>query len=169
MKKTTIIAALAVALAGVSINSYAAPATATLSVSAEIAANCTISTTAVAFSGYDPIVTNKSNPLTSTGKVTTTCTNGSAVTVTLGEGANADTATSTPDVPVRQLASGANRLAYFLYSDSGTTVWGNTAGTGKADTGNGAPKDLTVYGSMPANQNKPVGSYTDTVLATVTF
>lgn len=172
MKKSTIIAALAVVLAGVSINSYAVgTATSDLGVSASIAANCTISTTAVSFGGYDPIVTNKSVALTnSAGKVTTICTNGSAVTVTLGQGANADTG-STDAIPLRQLASGANRLSYFLYSNVGfSTVWGNTSGTGVADTGTGVASDLTVYGSMPADQNKPVGAdYADTVVATVTF
>lgn len=171
MKKSTIIAALAVVLAGVSINSYAAgTATSDLGVSAQIASNCTISTTAVAFGAYDPIVANKSTALTSNGKVTTVCTNGSAVKVTLGQGLNADTG-STDAIPLRQLASGANRLSYFLYSDLGlTTVWGNTDATGKADTGTGIASELTVYGRMPANQNKPVGAdYADTVVATVTF
>lgn len=170
MKKSTIIAALAVVLAGVSINSYAGTATSDLGVSAQIAANCTISTTAVAFGAYDPIVTNKSTALVSNGKVTTICTNGSAVKVTLGQGLSADTG-STDAIPLRQLASGANRLSYFLYSDLGlTTVWGNTDATGKADTGTGVASELTVYGRMPANQNKPVGAdYADTVVATVTF
>jgi spore coat protein U-like protein len=61
-------------------------------------------------------------------------------------------------------------LSYFLYQDSGhSTVWGNTAGTGKDDTGDGTAKALTVYGVIPKNQNLPASSYTDTVVATVTF
>lgn len=161
--------AIAVGGGAFGVNSYAGTSTDNLSVTATISANCTISTSAVAFGAYDPIVTNASSALDGTGTVTTTCTNGSAVTVTLGQGSNADTG-STDAVPLRQMASGANRLAYFLYSDSGrTTVWGNTAGTGKADTGTGAASALTVYGRVTAGQNKPTGSYSDTVVATVTF
>lgn len=79
-------------------------------------------------------------------------------------GANA----STPAAPLRQLASGASRLAYFLYRDSGhTTVWGN-AGVA-APTGTGAGVTNTVYGRVTAGQNKPAGSYTDTVVATITY
>jgi spore coat protein U-like protein len=166
MKKILLI----MALECISINSYADTYTANLEVSAQIATNCTISMTAVTFANYDPIVTNKSADLLDTGKVTTTCTNGSSVKITLGQGLNADTG-STDAAPLRQMASGTNRLAYFLYSDSGrTTVWGDTVDTSKADTGTGVASELTVYGRMPANQNKPAKSdYVDTVRATVTF
>jgi len=48
--------------------------------------------------------------------------------------------------PARQMANGANRLSYDLYSDAArTTVWGNTAGTGLGHTGTGAAVALTVY------------------------
>jgi spore coat protein U-like protein len=68
------------------------------------------------------------------------------------------------------MSNGTDVLKYDLYSDSGrTTVWGNTAGTGKTHTGTGSSTDLTVYGTLPHGQNKSVGSYSDTVLATVTF
>lgn len=150
--------------------SQAGTQTSSLAVNASVSANCTITTSAVAFGAYDPIVTNATNPLTGTGTVTVVCTNGSAVTVTLDQGANAATG-STDSVPLRQMKdTGADDLAYFLYSDTGrTVVWGNTAPTGENDTGNGAQQVLTVYGSVPAGQNVPAASYSDTVIATVTF
>ena len=44
---------------------------------------------------------------------------------------------STATVPLRQMASGANRLAYFLYTNVGlTTVWGAGAAS-RAYTGTG--------------------------------
>lgn len=166
MKKTV----LAMTLAGVSIDSYADTYTANLEASAQIATNCVISMTAVAFANYDPIVANKSADLLDTGKVTTICTNGSTVKITLDQGMNPDTE-STDAAPLRQMASGVNRLAYFLYSDSTrTTIWGNTVDTGKAYTGTGIASELIVYGRMPANQSKPAGTdYVDTVRATITF
>jgi spore coat protein U-like protein len=167
--KLVLVSAIALAAAGVSLDSHAAgTATSDLAVSASIAANCTISTSPVAFGAYDPITANKTTALNGTGSVTTTCTSGAAVTVTLGQGLN-----PIGDVnvaPVRQMASGANRLGYFLYSNTArTTAWGNTAPTGVADTGTGATSTLTVYGAITANQNQPTGDYLDTVLATVTF
>jgi spore coat protein U-like protein len=160
---------LAIGGAGFGVNSFAATATDNLAVSATVAANCTISTAAVSFGAYDPVGTHSATNLDATGTVTTTCTNGSAVTVILGQGANADTG-STDAVPLRRMTDATNFLAYFLFSESGrTTVWGNTAGTGLGDTGTGSTSDLTVYGRVGSAQNVPVGSYSDTVVATVTF
>lgn len=147
----------------------AATATSNLSVTATVSANCTISTSAVAFGTYDPVSTHASADLDGTGTVTVTCTSGSGATITLDQGSNPATG-STDAAPLRQMASGANRLAYSLYSDaSRTTVWGNTAATDVDHTGTGTATALTVYGRIPGGQNKPAGSYTDTVVATVTY
>lgn len=150
-------------------SSYAATDTANLDVSATVSANCTISTAAVAFGTYDPVVTHASTALTSTGTVTTTCTKDAAVAITLGQGANANTG-STDAAPVRRMISGTNYLSYQLYTDEArTAVWGNDATVDVPVTGTGTAVNTTVYGSVLAGQNVPAGSYTDTVVATVTF
>ena len=84
------------------VNSHAATNTGNLPVNAIVNASCTISTSPVAFGEYDPIVTNKSVALDGAGTVTTTCTLGSAATITLGQGANA-AAGSSDAIPVRQI------------------------------------------------------------------
>jgi len=148
----------------------AGTATSSLSVTATVSANCTITTQPVAFGAYDPIVANATNPLDGTGTVTVTCTNGSAATITLDQGA--DPAGGSSDAaPLRQMKdSGTDVLAYSLYQDTArTTVWGNTTGTGVAVTGTGAVDNVTVYGAVAAGQNVPATSYSDTVTATVTF
>ena len=161
--------ALASALAAFGANSHAAQVTGNLTVSADVNASCTISTSAVAFGEYAPIVTNKSVALNGQGTVTTICTYGSAAKITLSQGAN-PAGGSSDTAPLRQVASGANRLPYFLYQDTGrSTVWGNTAETSKSDTGTGSTSSLPVYGQIPANQFKPAGNYADTVVATVLF
>jgi spore coat protein U-like protein len=88
----------------------------------------------------------------------------------LGQGANADTG-STDAAPLRRLKdSGTNYLSYVLYSDSGrTALWGNDATVDVAATGTGVADAHTVYGRVASGQNKPAGSYSDTVVATVTF
>lgn len=161
-------AALASSLAGISLTSYAVTQTANLDVTATIAANCTISTTAVAFGAYDPIVANAgATAKDATGTVVTTCTTGSAPTITLAEGANAATG-STAAIPIRQMASGVNRLGYALYSDAArTVVWSNTGVA--TPTASGTAQSNTVYGRVSGGQNKPTGSYADVVVATVTF
>ena len=76
-------AALVFAAWVTSIRSEAASTSATLSVSASVANNCTISTAALAFSAYDPVVANASSNLDATGTVTIACTKGAASTIGL--------------------------------------------------------------------------------------
>lgn len=145
----------------------AATATANLSVSATINNNCTITTAAVGFPAYDPIVTHATAPDDSTsGSVTITCTKGSAATIGLGLGSNVSGS------QMRMLNGAANFLNYALYQDaSRTTVWGNS-GSGLLSpvaAPSKAPRAFTVYGRIPAGQDLPAGTYTDTVTATVNF
>lgn len=149
---------------------HAGTATSTMPVSATVAASCTINaTTALAFGAYDPIVTNKTTALNGSVAISTTCTNGSAATITLGQGANPAT-TSTDAAPLRRMISGTTYLNYNLYTSAGlTTVWGNTVPTGVAVSGTGTALSTTVYGSVPAGQNVLAASYSDSVIATVTF
>lgn len=169
--KTNLVAvSSAVALLALSGTASGATETANLTVSASVAASCSISTTEMAFGAYDPAVTHIATDLdAATGKVSVTCTNGETVTLTLGQGSNADAASTDID-PIRRMISGAELLSYDLFSESTrTTEWGNTAATGLDVTGTGAAVESTVYGRVGQNQQVPVGSYSDTVVATVTF
>lgn len=173
MKKSTIIAALAVVLAGVSINSYADTNTANLTVTASIAEACAVSTTAVAFLQYDPVNANKTADLeVAGGAVKTICSLGTTGTVLLDNGDNG-TGVGTPERFMKTGTGGANELlGYQLYSGGAhTTVWGGDKASGKAlATGTGLETILTVYGTIPAGQNLvKVGSYTDTVVVTIDF
>lgn len=167
LHKLTLASAVALA-AGWGSQAQALTATANLDVSAAVTASCTIATTALAFGNYDPVVTHASTPLDGTGTVTVACTTGSAVTITLSQGANPDTG-STAIAPLRRLINGTNFLSYSLFSVVGTTVWGEDASVGVPATGTGVADAHDVYGSVTAGQNVPAGAYTDTVVATVTF
>jgi len=165
----TVAGATALVLGGMS-GAQAGSAQQNLTVQTTVTANCTIGTTAVDFGNYDPIVVNLNTDKTGAGKVTVQCSNGASATVTLGQGANSDTGSS-DTVPLRRMKHGTvDFLTYTLYSDAGrTTVWGNTAPTGVAHAGDGTSTDIDVFGTLAKNQNVPVGAYTDTVVATVTF
>jgi spore coat protein U-like protein len=162
--------AATIAMALVSAAAHAGSASQNLGVTASVADNCVLSTSAVAFGGYDPVSANASSDLTGTGSVSVTCTTGASAKITLGQGLNADTG-STDSAPARRLTDdGTNYLTYQLYSDSArTTVWGNDTGSGVSHTGTGTAATLTVYGAITQGQNVPKGSYADTVVATVSF
>lgn len=161
--------ALTVAMATLfAASAFAGSATSNLGVSASVSDNCIIATADVAFGAYDPIVANASAPRLGTGTVTVTCTTDASAVLTLGLGAN-DNGGSASD-PARRLSDGSNFLSYTLFSNPGrSTEWGNDADTGVADTGTGTASAHTVYGSVAPAQNVPQGSYSDTVVATVTF
>ncbi|PKN49800.1 MAG: protein U [Deltaproteobacteria bacterium HGW-Deltaproteobacteria-20] len=140
-----------------------------LEVTADIVANCTIQATPIQFGNYDPIVVNLASPLDSTGAVTVTCTKGASAKIKLGQGENVG-AGSTDAAPVRRMTDETNFLSYSLSSVApGGTEWGNTDITGVSHTGDGSETELTVHGRVAAGQNVPIGSYADTVVATVTF
>jgi spore coat protein U-like protein len=62
-------------------------------------------------------------------------------------------------------------LNYNLYSNATWTAnWGNTLANGWAvGTGTGAVQTLIVYGQIAAGQALTVGTYGDTITATVTY
>jgi spore coat protein U-like protein len=145
----------------------AASATASLSVGATIVNNCTISTTPVTFSAYDPIGAHAShNDDSGVGTLTVTCTRGTAATIGLAPGANASGST-------RRMLNGTNNyLNYELYQDAGrNAIWGNTSGTALAPGAapSKAPRTFSVYGRIFAGQDLPAGNYADMVQASVNF
>ena len=173
--KKVVLGSLAV-LALAASPALAGSATANVSVSANIANVCTISTGAVAFGAYDPIVTNASSPLETSGAVTITCTKGASTTVGLGLGNNASGS-------VRKMKdTGSNLMTYELFqppdstpgtacSFSSPAVWG-TSGAGlftPAAAPNKNARTYNICGQVAAGQDLPFGSYTDTVVATVNF
>jgi spore coat protein U-like protein len=138
----------------------AATSTAAFAVTVTVQASCQITATALGFTTYTGALD------VATSAVTLICTDTTTYNVGLSAG-------STPGATVgtRQMASGPSRLAYALYSDAGRTVnWGNTVGTDTvAGTGNGNSQVLTVYGRVAAGQLVKPGTYSDTVIATVTY
>lgn len=145
--------------------SLAAAETASLTVSASVANNCTINTAAISFAPYDPVVANATAALDGEGRVTVACTKGVVPTIALGAGANATGST-------RRLASGSDLLSYELYQNSGhTTVWGSSGGGVLTPVAapSRTPRDFAVYGRIAGSQDVPAGTYNDTIVATVNF
>ncbi len=184
--KLVIRAALAmVAGLGIATTSWAqSTVTSSVTISATVPQTCTVSTSNVAFGTYDPVTTNSATgvDITTTGgangAVSVTCTKSSTgVTIDLGNGSNlAD--------PDRQMASGTERLKYQLYKAStqapaaacaSTNIWGVgiTGGTVLTPAtpawAAGTAKVFNICGFVAKAQDVAPGSYTDTVVATVTY
>ncbi len=125
------------------------------------ATTCTITLVDVAFGDYDVFATKATK---STGKVKVKCTSGADYTIALSAGFGTITS--------RVMTDGSYQLDYNLFTDSQhTTIWGDgTSGSVTVSgTGTGSNTAYTVYGLVPAAQNVPVGSYSDTITVTVTY
>lgn len=132
------------------------------SASATVATNCNISATNLNFGTVGLLTAN----VDATTTVAVQCTNATPYNV----GLNAGTGTGAT-VANRKMTSGTKTVTYSLYSNSGrTTIWGNTVGTDTVTgTGSGSTQSLTVYGRVPAQTTPAPATYTDTIVATVTY
>ena len=170
--KLAFISAVVAGSVGFSTASFAGSDATTLAIGASVSDTCSITTRALNFGDYDG--DGSSGKVHGTGGVTATCTLGGAAVITMGQGANAVTGpvASTDALPKRQMAgSSSDYLLYDLYSvgEEGT-VWGNTQATGLGFTASaGVNPEQTVFGTVQAAQNVAAGSYSDSVLVTITF
>ena len=139
------------------------------------ALDCTLSATGVAFGVYDAASTV---PTDSAGNVTVRCTHlgGGAVktsySIALSTGSSGAYAR-------RQMRAGTSLLNYNLFDDATRLqVWGNgtggstlVAGTLLVNPGNYVINEVShpIYGRIPPQQAADTGSYSDTILVTLTF
>jgi spore coat protein U-like protein len=173
--KTGLAIGLALLLSG---SALAGVGTSTLTARTQVNTNCTISTTPVSFGGYDPIGANKTSNLNANGVITIACVKGTSPTIGLGLGSNASGGTRR----MRNTTSPGNYLQYELYMPPGTapntactypgtTIWG-TVGPNLFSAGsapNKSPRSYNVCGTVPGGLNPLIGTYQDTVVATVNF
>ena len=167
--KRAILSAIVLGFAILATQSHADTGTSNMSVSATIKHSCSIETTPMAFGAYDGVVANASTALDAMATVISSCTSGAAALITMNAGNSAGSGSD--NMPFRQMNAGTGEyLVYQVYSDvSRKTIWGNSAPTGVALTGTGAPQTLTVYGSIPSAQIVPKGEYSDQIIVTITY
>lgn len=138
------LAVLAIALIAVS----AAPASAA----------CSVSSPGVAFGNYNAL---SSAALDGAGDITVNCDLLTSFTVKLSAGGGT--------IDQRVMSAGTSQLNYNLYTDSArTTVWGDGI-TGSTISTAGLIVLLTAYGRIPARQNVVAGSYSDSLVITVSY
>ena len=166
--KLAIVSAMLVGSAGFSTAGYASQTT--MVVTTSVAMACTVGAAALTFAAYDP---TSSSDQESSAEITSNCTYGGSAKITINEG-GAKTGDSSAAIPIRQMANTLNgntsRLGYFLYQDSNrSVVLGNTVDTGKGFTAVQGDTFTTVFAAIPHSQAATYGSYTDTVLVTLTY
>ena len=135
----------------------------TMQVSITIENACTVNAADLAFGAQDSLAAD----IDATADVTVDCSNQGAVDVAFSAGGSGDQT-------ARQMASaGGDTINYQIYSDSGRTspLGDGTGGTSRfAATSTGGSDTFRVYGRVPGGQGaKPVGAYTDSLTATLTY
>ena len=166
MRRILFVAAGLTALPVLYVTLDAQSATASMTVSANVSKNCTITTSVLNFGAYDPVAANATATLDGTGTVTVTCTKGAVAKVGLNAGSNAQGTTR------RMSQSASAFLTYEIYKDAAhTVVWGNgtTDSLDVPAAPNKNPRNFTAYGRVASGQDATVGTYSDTVVATVNF
>lgn len=159
----TLVLLVGAALA-VSSGAYAqSPATATLNVRANVAKNCTVAASPLAFPDYDTL---SETPATANTALSVTCTRGVEAEIGLSNGTNADGTTRR-----MRLGTSSDYLTYELFQDSSLTARWGTGGEAYAWTSpNRSAHSLTVYGRIPAGQDAAAGSgYADSIQVTVNY
>jgi len=135
----------------------------TFTVSATVTSNCIVSAATLNFGTQGVLVAN----VDATTTVSVTCTQAVAYTVGLDAGTG-----SGATVAARKMTGPASAtVTYSLYRDSARTqVWGQTIGTDTiAGTGSGSAQVSTVYGRTPPQTTPAPGTYTDTIVVTITY
>jgi len=124
---------------------------------------CSVSSTGVAFGVYDP---RSGTALDGAGTINVSCDQGASnVTITADGGGSGNKLS-------RRMTNGVSNLSYNLYTNSGrTSVFGDGTGGTSLFSFNSVNNSVSVsvYGRVAGSQNVTAGSYSDTLIMTVTF
>jgi spore coat protein U-like protein len=134
-------------------------------VTANVINDCTLNATNINFGSTGVLNTT----LSATGTLSVACTNNDAYSISLSAGGG-----SGASVADRRMtrSGGSDQVRYQLYQNASyTTPWGDgTGGTSTfGGTGSGGNQAFTVYGRVLPQTTPTAGSYTDTIMATITY
>ena len=132
------------------------------SATAAVVSSCNVSATNINFGSIGLLTGNTD----ATGTLTIQCNSTLPYTVSLDGGLSGAT-----NPTQRKMALSSTNIIYGLYSDSARSLpWGATVGTNTASgTGSGASQNLTVYGRIAPQTTPNPGTYTDTIVVTVSY
>lgn len=171
MKTNLIKAAVVIALSAAAAPAMAATTSTNVGITTTVIANCNVSSAPIAFGSYDSLAAGAT---TATGTLTLTCSQGTTPSIAIGLGGNASGAQR------RMIGAPGQFLPYNVYQPTANTPAATCTGA-TTDFPSAAPgfaltaapstaaRVYNLCGSIAAGLSVPVGSYSDTVLATITF
>ena len=143
-------------------------ATGNLSVSTTVNQNCAASSPTLDFGAYNPITTNATADLDSSTTISVACAFNDNVRLGFDLGTNALAGHCGPS-PQRCMANGNNYLSYNIYVSSTDRTAGTPWTSPVSETISGGSSTISIYGRVPGGQDASVGTYTDSVVATVYY
>jgi len=163
----------AIAFVGYSQAFATGTATSTFTTNAHIDSSCTMSVADLDFGAYDPFA---AGALTGKTDVTVTCTRGAVPTIAMDNGSHFN---GSLRAMITGTGGAGNELSYELFQPDAvgpsgaltTVAWGST-GVNVFNAGSAPDKNartVKLFGSIPAGQDSTVGTYADSVTATVNF
>lgn len=137
-------------------------ASASFTSTATVVSSCNVSATNINF-GTVGLLTATTD---AQGTLTVQCSATLPYTVGLDGGLSGAT-----DPTQRKMAFGGAYVIYGLYRDAARSLpWGSTAGVNTAaGTGSGLPQSLTVYGRIAPQTTPMPGTFTDTIVVTISY
>jgi spore coat protein U-like protein len=132
------------------------------SVTAIDASNCSVNASTLNFGSVGVL----GSAVIATSSITVTCTSALPYTIALDGGLSGAT-----NPTQRVMSQASQQITYGLYRDSARAqAWGDSVGTNTAaGTGSGLAQTLTVYGRVPMQTTPPPGTYSDTVVVTISY
>jgi len=126
--------------------------------------SCNISATPMSFGSR----TDLNSAQVSSNQISITCTNGVRYSVGLSNGANGGTS---PTNRLMANTATGQKISYGIFQNASLTQsWGTTAGTDIiSGTATGLTQIYNAYGQIPVQSTPPGGSYSDTVVITLTY
>jgi spore coat protein U-like protein len=142
--------------------------TGNFSVSTTVNQICRATSPTLDFGTYYPITANAATPLDSSTTITITCAFDQSLTLGFDQGANA-LASHCGASPQRCMSNGSNYLNYNIYATTSDRSSGSPWISPVPETISGGSATVSIYGRVPAGQDVSVGSYSDSIVATVYY
>lgn len=132
------------------------------SVNANVLTTCTINAANLDFGTAGFLSGN----VDSSNTITINCNSGLPYTISLDGGLSGAT-----NPTLRQMVNGADDVTYAIYQNAARTIpWGDLIGTNTiSSVGTGLSQVFTTYGRVPTQTTPPPGTYSDTVVVTITY
>jgi spore coat protein U-like protein len=136
--------------------------TKTAAVTATVSSNCTIGATGISFGNQGILSANKD----AQGTLSVQCTIALPYALSLDGGLSGAT-----NPTQRKMTFSSANVVYGLYQDSARSLpWGSTSGVNTVSgTGTGLTQSVNVYGRVAPQTTPKPGTYTDTIVATITY